>query len=267
MPRGRRRKPRVADPPSEPSESPPPESAESNSDEAEESQLEDEETPSVKDLLTALATGMRGQVDQTFGRFGRTCTGDESGLLLDGFIEVLVSYKVQQGISDNDALRQLPQVLGGAALTWWMTVGKTSQTWDEALASLRETFGVIKPDVVLLEQLMDARQKPGQSVQAFLADILAVNGRRKRPLGETLLVEFVFLGLRPNLQSRIKVEEIATVNDLRSKAAAVEVDLARAQRIQRDRVRREGTSQSATTLGVPAKPANRFNPPKTTVGQ
>src|SRR5277367_1048942 len=120
--------------------SPPETDAESSVQEESDHAEDVDSSPTMEELLRAIASGMRAPTDQTFGRFGRCCTGAETGPQLDGFLDALTSFKEQQGISDENALKQLSQVLGETALTWWMTVGRTSRTWTEALEALRETF-------------------------------------------------------------------------------------------------------------------------------
>src|SRR5277367_228507 len=222
---------------------------EESSDQESDQPVEEVPTVAVEDLLRAIQLGMRTSTDQTFGRFGRLLSGTETGLQLDGFIEAIKSYKDQQGIADEDALRQLSQVLEGTALTWWMTTGRASSTWSDALLALKETFGIIERDVVLLERLLETKQTPEQTVPAYIATMLAINGQRKRPVEEIVFIELVFLGLRPTIQNRLKLEDIGTVSDLRTRAALAEADLAYAQRsrLQEERNRPSSKLGSGST--------------------
>src|SRR5277367_760750 len=204
-------------------------------------QSDDDSEPTVKELLKALASVMRTPTEQTFGRFGRVFIGQDTSLPVDGFLEALVSYQEQQAIKAEVALRQLPQVLGGAALTWWLTTGKTSPTWEEALAGLREAFGEVERDILLLEKLIETRQNPGQKVQSYVAEMLAINGRRRHPVSERVLVELAFLGLRPSLQQRIKIDHVNTMAVFRTKASMAEVDFAHAQRFKGEASQRKKT--------------------------
>src|SRR5277367_6753208 len=84
--------------------------------------------------------------------------------------------------------------------------------------------------------------------------MLAINGQRKRPVEEIVFIELVFLGLRPTIQNRLKLEDIGTVSDLRTRAALAEADLAYAQRSRLQEERNRPSSKlgsGSTSKGLP----------------
>src|SRR5258705_871293 len=165
-----------------------------------------------------------GNGEKTFATFTRTFNGTETPEELEGFLEALTSFMWQKGMTEEQARRQVSQVLTGRALTWWITCGKDSESWDETVQALRETFGTVLQDHMLFDLMAQRKQQVGEKVLIYVTEMLVLNNRRWRKLPESVIKEMVYLGLKPELRRRIRAEEVETVNELRAKAAGIEAE-------------------------------------------
>ncbi|KAJ8936588.1 hypothetical protein NQ318_016882 [Aromia moschata] len=86
---------------------------------------------------------------------------------VEAFIDAITVYKDCVNISDENAIRGLPMLLDQNAGTWWQGIKATILTWDDALTSLRHTFGFNKPPHKIFKELFSREQGDKESTDLF----------------------------------------------------------------------------------------------------
>src|SRR5277367_3526966 len=209
---------------------------------------------SLRALVEILSQRLVVTESKSFTGFNRTFSGEERGLQLEGFIDALSTFKERHSMSDEDARQQFSQLLRDSALSWWMTTGRLCETWTEVVRSLRETFGTVEKDYVLLSEITRLCQRPGQSVSSFVAELLELNTRRRVPIPELLLVEFAYLGVDHRIRDRLRIEQVNSKADFRTLTTGIEADLQHSERVApRDRKPGQATPADDRRGAIPKR--------------
>src|SRR5277367_3265250 len=185
-------------------------------------------------------------------QFNKTYTGEEDP---EAFLEALDSYCEQAGVPDEDAVSLMPQVLEGQAFVWWRATGKHLETWEEVKEALRETFGTQRMDYMVLDEMLNSRQKAEQSVSSFLSTLAVENAKRTDPLPDTVVAELAYLRIRPELRARIVMDNGFTLGELKGKAAKVEALIAHEARTRTKQLPPNGSAQKTGST----RPGNDYS--------
>src|SRR5277367_6072024 len=192
-------------------------------------------------------------------QFNKTYIGEEDP---NAFLEALDSYCEQAGVPDEDAVSLMPQVLEGQAFVWWRATGKHLETWAEMKDALRETFGTQRLDYMVLDEMLNARQRPGQSVSSFLATLAVENARREDPLPDTVMAELAYLRIRPELRAKIVVDNGFALRELKGKATKIEALIAHEARSRARQLPSNGSAQPVGPSGSNKDYHRRWEPRK-----
>ncbi|KAJ8936772.1 hypothetical protein NQ318_008988 [Aromia moschata] len=99
---------------------------------------------------------------------------------VEAFIDAITVYKDCVNISDENAIRGLPMLLDQNAGTWWQGIKATILTWDDALTSLRHTFGFNKLPHKIFKELFSREQGDKESTDLLVNQSLITNQRRTK---------------------------------------------------------------------------------------
>ncbi|XP_013169615.1 PREDICTED: uncharacterized protein LOC106119246, partial [Papilio xuthus] len=90
------------------------------------------------------------------------------------FIDAVEVYKSCVNMSDDVALRGLPMLLTGIAATWWQGVKDSTPTWQDALESLKQTFGPRLPAHRIFRIIFEREQRINETTDLFVCHIRAL---------------------------------------------------------------------------------------------
>lgn len=130
----------------------------------------------------------------TPGSFSK-CTTRFSGTTdVHAFVDTISIYKDCESISDANALRGLTMLLEEPALTWWYGVKDTTQSWEDAVALLKSTYGPDRPVHKILKEFFSKEQIDAQNTELFVAGkraLIAKIPQTSRPV-ETFQIDMVY---------------------------------------------------------------------------
>ncbi|XP_054738987.1 activity-regulated cytoskeleton associated protein 1-like [Anastrepha obliqua] len=150
---------------------------------------------------------------------------------LDEFISSVLTYKDMESISDEDALKSIAILFYSEAALWWQGVRKEVQTWDEAIALIREHFAPAKTAYELYMEIFEQKQDDDTSIRTFVC--------RKRALfsqlpegrhDEHTELDMVYALLNLKYRREISRQDIRTFRDLLERGRIVERNCSEAKR-------------------------------------
>lgn len=93
---------------------------------------------------------------------------------VNAFINAIIIYKDCLQITDANALKGLPMLLDGFAATWFQGIKNTTNTWQDAINLLRNTFDPQKPPYRVCRELFANEQDFKTPVDIFVCKMRAI---------------------------------------------------------------------------------------------
>ncbi|XP_047027955.1 uncharacterized protein LOC124636045 [Helicoverpa zea] len=134
--------------------------------------------------------------------------------VLEAFLDSVQIYKECTAISDAHALRGLPMLLEGEAAVWWRGVKASVSTWSDALARLRDTYGVAQPAHQVLRGIYAAEQRDDERVDSFICKVRALIAKLPYKLDEQLQIDMCYGLLHRRVIKRVARDSIVSLDKL-----------------------------------------------------
>ncbi|PZC85325.1 hypothetical protein B5X24_HaOG201821 [Helicoverpa armigera] len=83
-------------------------------------------------------------------------------------------------------------LLEGEAAVWWRGVKASVSTWSDALARLRDTYGVAQPAHQVLCEIYAAEQRDDERVDSFIYKVRALIAKLPYKLDEQLQIDMCY---------------------------------------------------------------------------
>ncbi|XP_036319809.1 activity-regulated cytoskeleton associated protein 1-like [Rhagoletis pomonella] len=85
------------------------------------------------------------------------------------FISAVLAYKDMESISDEDALKSIAILFYSEAAIWWQGVRKEVQTWNEAIALIREHYAPAKDAYQIYMEIFEEKQDDVIKMSTFVS--------------------------------------------------------------------------------------------------
>ncbi|XP_036319810.1 activity-regulated cytoskeleton associated protein 1-like [Rhagoletis pomonella] len=85
------------------------------------------------------------------------------------FISAVLAYKDMESISDEDALKSIAILFYSEAAIWWQGVRKEVQTWNEAIALIREHYAPAKDAYQIYMEIFEEKQDDVTKMSTFVS--------------------------------------------------------------------------------------------------
>ncbi|KAJ8943569.1 hypothetical protein NQ318_008272 [Aromia moschata] len=153
---------------------------------------------------------------------------------VEAFIDAITVYKDCVNISDENAITGLPMLLDQNAGTWWQGIKATIVTWDDALTSLRHTFGFNKPPHKIFKELFSREQGDKEPRDLFVNSCRALLARLPETpeLHSTHKLDMIYGLLHKRIRHRLPRDQVTSFADLIQKAKSIEDSFAENVSIQ-----------------------------------
>ncbi|KAH9629366.1 hypothetical protein HF086_008152 [Spodoptera exigua] len=142
--------------------------------------------------------------------------------VLEAFLDSVQIYKECTAISDAHALRGLPMLLEGEAAVWWRGVKASVSTWSDALARLRDTYGVAQPAHQVLRDIYAAEQRDDERVDSFICKVRALIAKLPYKLDEQMQIDMCYGLLHRRVIKRVPRDSIVSLDKLLCSARIAE---------------------------------------------
>lgn len=180
----------------------------------------------LEQILARLVTVSTANNNARHGSFAE-CTaqydGNRRNDIVENFINTTTIYKDIQNISDADAIKGLPLLLRGTALSWWKGVENGVKTWNDAVGLIRKSFAPVKPAYRIYSELFEDKQSQNETTDAFICRKRLLLSQLPEPKhSETIELDLVYGLLHINIRREVLRENIKTFDDLLTKSRASE---------------------------------------------
>ncbi|XP_044766226.1 uncharacterized protein LOC123322348 [Coccinella septempunctata] len=153
----------------------------------------------------------------------RNCSSRFDGSDVNAFIDAISIYKDCVQVSDANALKRLPMLFDDFAAKWYQGVKSTVNTWDEALALLRTTFGPQKPPHRVYRELFAQEQDSETPTDIFICKMRSILAQfPSGTLNETVQLDMVYGLLNRRIREKLPRDQVKTFNELLQNSRLIE---------------------------------------------
>lgn len=181
-----------------------------------------------RELLARLTVTSQNSVAQSSvlnGNFSKCQTRFDGSKESDvnAFIDAICVYKDCTQVSDDNALKGLPMLFDGFAAQWYQGVKTTINSWAEALALLRTTFGPQKPPYRVYRELFATEQDSQTPTDIFVCKARAILAQLPvNTLTEGVQLDMIYGLLHKNIREKCSRDSITSFNELLCQARLIE---------------------------------------------
>lgn len=161
----------------------------------------------------------KGSFSTCTHRFGGMRHHDE----VEAFITNIVTFKELENISDENALKGISLLFYGIASTWWQGVRKEANTWNDAIALIREHFSPTKPAYQVYMEFFERKQEDNVPIDTFVVQKRALlaqlpEGRHD----EECELDFLYGMLNIKYRKHISRQNLKTFRELLEQGRIIE---------------------------------------------
>jgi hypothetical protein len=182
--------------------------------------LRDTSTQNASASAPLPAQLLSGSFAKCSARFNGEDTSD-----VDAFLDNVKTYKDICNVSDDNALRGISMLLVDQASTWWIGVKSNIKTWNDAVATLTETFSRKLPPHVVFREIFSREQNTDETTETFVCRIRALFAQLPYELPLEAQIDMILGLLFRKIRKRLIRSELNNFNDLLSYARQIERSL------------------------------------------
>ncbi|XP_073848219.1 uncharacterized protein [Musca autumnalis] len=151
-------------------------------------------------------------------------SGRPGTLSIEDFIYRLEHFQRQYRLEWEDILSEFHVLVSGTAHEWyWLQVRNGNiSSWDSLKHSLLERFKIRRTCFEAMRDMLERKQMPGESIDAFFQDINLMRSRLEKSVPEYELIALVKKNLRKNLSSIVYAMNVSSLEQLRVECLEVE---------------------------------------------
>uniref|UniRef100_A0A1B0FMT0 Retrotransposon gag domain-containing protein n=1 Tax=Glossina morsitans morsitans TaxID=37546 RepID=A0A1B0FMT0_GLOMM len=190
--------------------------------------MSDEQIRILSETLYSLTARSKQDVNQieskgSFSNCPNRFSGQRAHEDVEEFIDAIETYKNMEQITNEDALKGLPLLFSGLALTWWKGIHREFKTWENAINLLRENFSPVKPAYQIYKEFFEAKQGEYQSIDTFVVQKRALLAKLPEgTLDKQTEIDFIYGLLNFKSREKIPRNKIKSIKDLLDKGKRIE---------------------------------------------
>lgn len=145
--------------------------------------------------------------------WGITFSGEIRGTHVRTFLREIERMATAQRVSLASVLSSIHLCLSGDALRWYRSC-ELFGTWDDFSRSIKITFDRFDCDLSVRRRLEQRKQRDGERVGVYVADLRSLFRELETPLDEKTMVQMVRRNLNHRIRESILLREFATLTEL-----------------------------------------------------
>lgn len=161
------------------------------------------------------------------GNFAR-CTNRFSGKDTEDveiFLNAIQIYKSCENITDENALRGLSLLLEGHAALWWKGISSTTDSWNQAVLALQQTFSRKLPAPEVFREIFAREQADSEPTELFICQLRALLSQLPYTLPIEAQIDMVYGLLNRKIKKRLIRSDFHGFDELLFRVRAVELSL------------------------------------------
>lgn len=165
---------------------------------------------------------------------------DNNGSSVAAFLERVEELRRARGVTHSELFESAVDLFSGSALVWYRSSTSRIHSWDQLAKELREAFQPPDYDFRLQQEIFNRIQGDQEPIDLYLSAMEGLYGRLSIQIPESARLAQIFNNLHPQLQDRLALCDIKSLDDLRLMGRRAE-----AGRLRNSRPRPSPRSDSA----------------------
>lgn len=191
----------------------------------------EEVTPNVPGSLLKAGKGMLSDERREYETYSRPryvpvfkwgIKFDSTGPSIASFLERVEELRRARGVTHQELFDSAVDLFAGPALVWYRSSAGRIYSWTQLCRELREVFQPPDYDFRLQQEIFNRFQGEKESIDLYVAAMEGLYGRLSVNVPEVTRLTQIFHNLHPQLQDRLALVEIKTLEDLRTMGRRVE---------------------------------------------
>lgn len=141
---------------------------------------------------------------------------DNSGISIASFLERVEELRRARGITHQELYESAVDLFSGPALVWYRAASNRIQSWHQLTKELKEVFQPADYDLRLHQEIFNRVQGDNEPIDLYIAAMEGLYGRLAVPVPEPTRLAQIYHNLHPQLQDRLALCSIQTLDQLRT---------------------------------------------------
>lgn len=141
-------------------------------------------------------------------------TGDGKGLSVIDFVKQVYYMARADRVSEEELVASAIHLFSGPARSWYMSVERSIETWEQLCGYLYEDFTSQDGDFGLMKDLEQRQQGGGEPFVVYLAAMVNIFDQLVEPLSEAKKIDMVTRNMLPYLIERLALVDILDLGHL-----------------------------------------------------
>lgn len=157
-------------------------------------------------------------------RFGLNFNGNPNGLSVDDFVYRVEYFQKHYRLSWEEIMDEIHILLSGPALEWfWLQQrNKTVSDWPSLKYAMSERYRTRRSCFEEMRDILERKQLPGESIDAFFHDLNLMRSKLERPVSEYEMIGLAKRNLRKSLSSIVYSMNVSSLEQLRVECLEIE---------------------------------------------
>lgn len=140
---------------------------------------------------------------------------DNTGPSIAAFLERVEELRRARGVTHQELFESAVDLFAGAALVWYRSSASRIHSWIQLSKELREVFQPPDYDFRLHQEIFNRVQGEQEYVDLYIAAMEGLYGRLSTQIPEASKLAQIYNNLHPQLQDRLALFDIKTLEELR----------------------------------------------------
>lgn len=141
---------------------------------------------------------------------------NNSGHSIAAFLERVEELRRSRGVTHQELYESAVDLFDGSALVWYREATHRIKSWHQLTKELREVFQPADYDFRLHHEIFNRAQGEHESIDLYIAAVEGLYSRLAISVPETTRLAQIYNNLHPQLQDRLALSNIQTLEQLRS---------------------------------------------------
>uniref|UniRef100_A0A8D8UDQ9 Retrotransposon gag domain-containing protein n=2 Tax=Cacopsylla melanoneura TaxID=428564 RepID=A0A8D8UDQ9_9HEMI len=156
-------------------------------------------------------------------QWGLTFTGDADSLSVYAFLEKLALKLRVHGVSWEEILPHMSELLGGTAYRWYVSRLDRFTRWEDFELQFRSAFGIPNYRAYTLREIATTQQDATESVTSYVSRMRILFRRCPEKLSENAQLALVIGGALPKYQDLLVIPPFTTLDEVEHMLRRLEV--------------------------------------------
>lgn len=141
---------------------------------------------------------------------------DNSGPSIASFLERVEELRRARGITHQELYESAVDLFAGPALVWYRAAANRIRSWHQLTKELREVFQPADYNLRLHQEIFNRVQGDNEPLDLYIAAMEGLYSRLATSVPETTRLAQIYNNLHPQLQDRLALSNILSLEQLRS---------------------------------------------------